>query len=58
MSQENTDLTHEVMDAFTRRDLDAYLALTDPEVELTPYEVAMQGGTPYLRHDGIRRWWD
>jgi hypothetical protein len=32
-----------------RRDLDAYLALTDPEVEFTPYEVWVQGGEPRSR---------
>ncbi len=54
MSQENVELTRQVMDAFTRRDLDAYLALTDPKVEFTPYEVAVQG-RPYRGHNGIRR---
>jgi ketosteroid isomerase-like protein len=58
MSQENVELTREVLDAFTRRDLDAYLALTDPEIEFTPYEVAVQGGSPYRGHEGIRRWWE
>jgi hypothetical protein len=58
MSQENVDLTYEVIDAFNRRDLDAYLALTDPEIELTPYEVAVQGGSPYRGHAGVRIWWE
>jgi ketosteroid isomerase-like protein len=58
MSQENVELTRDVLDAFTRRDLDAYLALTEPKVEFTPYEVAVQSGSPYLGHDGIRRWWE
>ncbi len=58
MSQGNVELTRRVMDAFARRDLDAYLALTDPKVEFTPYEVAVQGGSPYRGHDGIRRWWE
>jgi hypothetical protein len=40
MSQERVELTREGIDVFTRRDLGAYLALTDPKVELTPYEVA------------------
>jgi len=57
MSQENVERTREVMDAFSRRDLNAYLALTDSRVELMPYEVAVQGGTPYRGHDGIRTWW-
>jgi hypothetical protein len=45
MSQENVDLTHRVIDTFNRRDLGAYLALTDAEVEFTPYEVWVQGAS-------------
>jgi ketosteroid isomerase-like protein len=58
MTKENIELTREVMDAFNRRDLDGYLALTDPKVEFTPYEVAVQGGSPYRGHDGVRMWWE
>ena len=57
MSQENVELQHRVIDDFNRRDLDAYLALIDPEVEFTPYEVSVQGGDPYRGHDGVRNWW-
>jgi hypothetical protein len=57
MSQENVRLFYEVIEAFNRRDLDAYLALMDPEVEFTPYEVWVQGGQPYRGHAGIRSWW-
>jgi len=46
-----------VIDDFNRRDLDAYLALIDPDVEFTPYEVSVQGGDPYRGHDGVRNWW-
>jgi ketosteroid isomerase-like protein len=58
MSQGNVDLHHRVFDAFNRRDLGAYLALTDPDVEFTPYEVWVQGGEPYLGHAGVRSWWE
>ncbi len=58
MSQENVELTRRVIDAFNRRDLGAYLALTDPEVEFTPYEVWVQGGDPYRGHAGVRSWWE
>ena len=57
MSQENVELQHRVIDDFNRRDLDAYLALVDPDVEFTPYEVSVQGGDPYRGHDGVRKWW-
>jgi hypothetical protein len=29
----------------------------DPETEFMPYEIAVQGGTPYRGHDGMRAWW-
>jgi ketosteroid isomerase-like protein len=58
MSQENVDGVYRAIDAFNRRDLDAFLAVMDPGVEFTPYEVMVQGGVPYRGHEGIRRWWD
>jgi hypothetical protein len=58
MSQENVELHHRATDAFNRRDLGAYLALMDPEVEFTPYEVWVQGGEPYRGHAGVRSWWE
>jgi ketosteroid isomerase-like protein len=33
MSEENVELAHRAYDAFNRRDLDAFLAFNDPEVE-------------------------
>ena len=55
MSQENVELTHGATDAFNRRDLDAFLAFMDDDVEIVPRAVAMEGR--YHGHDGVRRWW-
>ena len=55
MSQENVELQQRLTDAFNRRDLDAYLALTDEDIEAIPRVGGMEGG--YHGHDGIRRWW-
>jgi ketosteroid isomerase-like protein len=57
MSRENVQLHHRAHDAFNRRDLDAFLALMDEDIEFIPYEVAVQGGDPYRGHEGVRRWW-
>jgi ketosteroid isomerase-like protein len=57
MPQENLELVYRVIDAFNRRDLDAFLAIMDADVEFTPYEVWVQGGNPYRGHDGVRSWW-
>jgi ketosteroid isomerase-like protein len=58
MSQANVELQHRAVDAFNRRDLDAYLALQDSAVEFTPYERAVEGLGPYRGHDGVRTWWE
>jgi ketosteroid isomerase-like protein len=58
MSQENVELHHRSMDVYNRRDLDAYLALMDDDVEAVPRTSAMEGESSYRGHDGIRRWWN
>jgi ketosteroid isomerase-like protein len=57
MSEENVDLVYRAHDAFNRRDIDAFVALTDPEVELIPLNVELPGITTYRGHDGVRAWW-
>jgi hypothetical protein len=56
MSRENVALLRRAVDAFNRRDKDAFLALMDDEVEAHSRIVAVEGG--YHGLDGIRRWWD
>ena len=55
MSQENVELAQQAFDAFNRRDMGAFLALMDADVEAVSRLVAMEGG--YHGHDGIRHWW-
>lgn len=57
MSQANVELVRGGHETFNRRDLGAYLALHDPEVEFTPYERAIEGLGPYRGHDDVWRWW-
>jgi ketosteroid isomerase-like protein len=52
------ELLYQAIDAFNRRDLDAFLALMDSGVEFTPYERAVEGLGPYRGHDGVRNWWE
>jgi hypothetical protein len=56
MSKENVELAYRAADAFNRRDLDACLALVDPEVVIESRLVAMEGA--YHGHEGLRRWWN
>jgi ketosteroid isomerase-like protein len=58
MSQENVELAHRAFDAFNRRDLDAFLAHCDPEVEVYSRLAELEGGRPHRGHDGVRSWWD
>jgi ketosteroid isomerase-like protein len=57
MSQENVDLLQRAHDAFNQRDIDAFLALADSDVELTPLTVELEGVTSYRGHAGVRSWW-
>jgi len=43
------------MEALNGRDLDAFLALADPDGEFIPHSAVMEGS--YQGHDGLRRWW-
>ena len=55
MSQENMDRALELLDAFNRRDLDAFMALADDGIEVESRLVVMEGG--YHGHEGLRTWW-
>jgi ketosteroid isomerase-like protein len=57
MSEENVELVYRVNDAVNRRDLDALLAVADPDVEYSPLIQALEGGRPFRGHAGIRSWW-
>jgi hypothetical protein len=56
MPRENIDSFYRAVDAFNRRDWDAFVALTDDEIEVESRLVAMEGG--YHGHEGLRRWRD
>jgi ketosteroid isomerase-like protein len=58
MSQENVELGQRAADAFSRHDLDAFLALCDPDLEFTSRHVGLEGGAAHRGHDGVRIWWD
>ncbi len=55
MSEENVELAYRVIDAMNQRDLDAFLALMDEDVEAISRIVAVEGSLH--GHDGIRHWW-
>jgi ketosteroid isomerase-like protein len=55
MSQENVELHYRSIEAVNRRDLEAFLALMDKDVEVVSRIVAVEGGLH--GHDGVRSWW-
>jgi ketosteroid isomerase-like protein len=53
--QGNADIVRRVFEAFTRRDVDALLALADPEIEFSPPTGRLAGRVePYRGHEGLR----
>jgi ketosteroid isomerase-like protein len=58
MSQENVELLYRAYDAFNRRDLDAFLALCDPKIEFTTFNLQLEGGSSYRGHRGVRNYWE
>ena len=58
MSQENVELLRRFHTAFNRRDLDALLALHDPEVEVVSLRMELEGGHPFQGHEGVRSWYE
>ena len=53
MSQQNVDTARKVLEAISRRDLEALLELMDPEIEWQSFFAL---GTEYHGHDGMRQY--
>jgi ketosteroid isomerase-like protein len=51
----NVDVVHQLVDAINRGDLEAILAVYDPDVDYRPLRAPIQGA--YAGHAGIREWW-
>jgi ketosteroid isomerase-like protein len=58
MSHENVTLTRRTYDAFSSRDIDAFLEILDEDVEFVAYVQAAVEGAGYKGHDGMRRMWE
>jgi hypothetical protein len=51
----NIELHRRLNEAFNSRDVEAYVAFCDPEIELHS-AVTVPGGGVYHGHDGVRKW--
>jgi ketosteroid isomerase-like protein len=56
MSQENVKLMETAYAAITNDDLDAFLALSHPEIEFRSLIAEAEGRT-FKGHEGVREWW-
>jgi ketosteroid isomerase-like protein len=56
VSEENVAIARKVFDAGNRRDIEAMLAYTDPEVELQSAIIGGAEGNTYRGHQGTRDW--
>jgi hypothetical protein len=54
VSEEDIELQRRLTDAFNSRDIDAFIALCDPNVEV--HSTFTELGAVYHGHDGVRRW--
>ena len=57
MSRENVEMVYRGIEAFNKRDLDAFIAVCDPGVEFYSRLLEVEGGGPYRGQDGVRAWW-
>jgi ketosteroid isomerase-like protein len=55
VSHENVEIHRRALEAFNAHDLEAFVALCDPEIEFHSTFAAV-GGARYRGHDGLRRW--
>jgi hypothetical protein len=57
MSEDNIELLRRAYDALNRHDVDAMVALSDPEMEFRPLLLAIEGAGPLRGHESLRCWW-
>lgn len=58
MSQENVDQHHRAAGAFSSHDLDAFLAICDPDIELISRHLQLDGSGHLRGYAAVRRWWE
>jgi ketosteroid isomerase-like protein len=56
MSQERVEIVRQLVEVLNRRDTEASLQYTDPEVELQSAIIGGAEGNTYRGHDGLREW--
>jgi hypothetical protein len=57
MSESDIDVAKETWAALQAGDLNAFLEMTDPEIEFNSLVAESEGGG-FKGHDGVREWWN
>ena len=55
MSEQNIELLRRASEAFNARDIEAFIALSDPSIEWNS-QMTVPGGAVYHGHDGLRQY--
>jgi ketosteroid isomerase-like protein len=58
VGSENVEQQHRAAKAFSRRDLDGFLEVCDPEIELVSRHLELDGSGHLRGHAAVRRWWE
>ena len=58
MSQENVEVVQRWVDALNAEDMARFLDVWDRECEFLSVTGSQIDGTPYRRHEGVRRFWE
>jgi ketosteroid isomerase-like protein len=58
LPQRNVEQQYRAADAFSRRDLEAFLAICDPDIEVISRHLALDGSGHLRGHAAVRLWWD
>ena len=56
MSQENVEVVRRAFDAWAHRDVEAFLRVVDPAVEVQSAIIGGAEGNTYRGHQGVREW--
>jgi ketosteroid isomerase-like protein len=56
VSQQNIEIQRRLTDAFNARDIEAFIAYCDPDIEFHALLSTTVGGAIYHGHDGLRAW--
>jgi ketosteroid isomerase-like protein len=55
VSAQDLEIHRRLVEAYNVRDMDAFIALCDPEIQVHSV-FASPGGADYVGHEGVRRW--